>query len=231
MAHALASIVSHDGRILVPGWTPTTIPNSVRDACARVVVEDLPGTPIPEPWWGEPGLTRPERIYMWTSVIVLASITGQPEAPVNAVSGTARARIQIRHTVDVPAETIAPSLRAHLDAHGLHMVQIIPVTERDNFLASRTDPDNPWVQRVIHSLARTAGRPPNVIPTNSASGPSEFFKAELQVPVMWIPHSYGGCGQHGPDEHGLGTLFRDGLGLMAGVFWDLGEAGLFSAHV
>lgn len=231
MAHALASIVSQDGRILVPGWTPATIPNSVRDACARVVVEDLPGTPIPEPWWGEPGLTRPERIYIWTSVIVLASITGQPEAPVNAVSGTARARIQIRHTVDVPAETIAPSLRAHLDAHGLHMVQIIPVTERDDFLASRTDPDNPWVQRVIHSLARTAGRPPNVIPTNSASGPSEFFKAELQIPVMWIPHSYGGCGQHGPDEHGLGTLFRDGLGLMAGVFWDLGEAELFSGRV
>lgn len=28
----------------------------------------------------------------------------------------------------------------------------------------------------------------------------------------------------GPDEYGLGALFRDGLGLMAGVFWDLGEA-------
>ena len=224
MAHALASIVSQDGRILVPGWTPAQIPNSVREACARVVVEDLPGTPVPDRWWGEPGLSRPERIYMWTSVIVLASITGQPEAPVNAVSGSARARIQVRHTVDVPAETLVPNLRAHLDAHGLQMVEIVPVLERDMFLASRTDPDNPWVQRVVRSMAMTAGRQPNVIPTNSASGPSEFFKAELGIPVMWIPHSYGGCGQHGPDEHGLGTLFRDGLGLMAGVFWDLGEA-------
>jgi len=223
MAHALASIVSQDGRILVPGWTPTQIPNSVREACARVVVEDLPGTPVPDAGWGEPGLTRPERIYMWTSVIVLACITGQPEAPVNAVSGTARARIQVRHTVDVLAETIVPNLRAHLDAHGLQMVRIVPVTERDNFVASRTDPDNPWVQRMVRSMALTAGRQPNVIPTNSASGPSEFFKEELGIPVMWIPHSYGGCGQHGPDEHGLGTLFRDGLGLMAGVFWDLGE--------
>src|SRR5579863_7137170 len=223
MAHALASIVSQDGRILVPGWTPTQIPNSVREACARVVVEDLPGTPVPDAGWGEAGLTRPERIYMWTSVIVLACITGQPEAPVNAVSGTARARIQVRHTVDVLAETIVPNLRAHLDAHGLQMVRIVPVTERDNFVASRTDPDNPWVQRVVRSMALTAGRQPNVIPTNSASGPSEFFKEELGIPVMWIPHSYGGCGQHGPDEHGLGTLFRDGLGIMAGVFWDLGS--------
>jgi acetylornithine deacetylase/succinyl-diaminopimelate desuccinylase-like protein len=224
LAHALASIVSQDGRILVPGWTPSVIPRSVREACARVVVEDLPGTPAPEPWWGEPGLSRPERIYMWTSVIVLASITGQPEAPVNAVSGTARARIQVRHTVDVPTETIVPDLRAHLDAHGLQMVRIVPVVERDMFLASRTDPDDPWVQLVVRSMARTACRQPNVIPTSSASGPSEFFKAELGIPVMWIPHSYGGCGQHGPDEHGLGTLFRDGLGLMAGVFWDLGAA-------
>lgn len=223
LAHALASIVSQDGGILVPGWTPAQIPNSVREACARIVVEDLPGTPVPEPWWGEPGLTRSERVTMWTSVIVLASISGQPEAPVNAVSGTARARIQIRHTVDVPAETLVPDLRAHLDAHGLHMVQIEPVVDRDMFLASRTDPDNAWVQRVVRSMARTAGRQPNVIPTNPASGPSEFFKAELGIPVMWIPHSYGGCGQHGPDEHGLGSLLRDGLGLMAGVFWDLGD--------
>jgi hypothetical protein len=28
----------------------------------------------------------------------------------------------------------------------------------------------------------------------------------------------------GPDEYGLGALSRDGLGLMAGVFWVLGEA-------
>jgi acetylornithine deacetylase/succinyl-diaminopimelate desuccinylase-like protein len=111
MAHALAAIVSQDGRILVPGWTPVLIPKAVREACARVAVEDLPGTPVPEPWWGEPGLSRPERIYMWTSVIVLASVTGQPEAPVNAVSGTARARIQIRHTVDVPSDMIVPDLR------------------------------------------------------------------------------------------------------------------------
>ena len=46
-------------------------------------------------------------------------------------------------------------------------------------------------------MTLTAGRQPNVIPTNSASGLSEFFKAELGIPVMWGAHSYGGCGQHG----------------------------------
>jgi acetylornithine deacetylase/succinyl-diaminopimelate desuccinylase-like protein len=225
LAHAIASIVSQDGRILVPGWTPTVIPNSVRQASHDVVIEDLPGTPVPDPGWGEPGLSRSERIYMWSSVIVLASISGQPEGPVNAVAGNARARVQIRHTVDVKAETIVPALRAHLDAQGLGVVQIVQVTERDAFPASRTDPDDPWVRLVVRSMQQTAGRAPNIIPNIGASGPSEYFKQVLGVPVMWIPQSYGGCGQHGPDEHGLGSLFRDGLGLMAGVFWDIGEQG------
>ena len=207
----------------MPGWIPPVIPNSVRQAIRDVLIEDLPGMPVPDPGWGEPGLSRSERIYMWTSVIVLASISGQPEGPVNAVAGNARARVQIRHTVDVKAEAIVPALRAHLDAHDLGVVQIVQVTERDAFPASRTDPDDPWVRLVARSMHQTAGRPPNIIPNIDASGPSEYFKQVLGVPVMWTPQSFGGCGQHGPDEHGLGSLFRDGLGLMVGVFWDIGE--------
>jgi acetylornithine deacetylase/succinyl-diaminopimelate desuccinylase-like protein len=222
LAHALASIVSVDGRILVPGWTPRYVPDPVRRACASLVFEAVPGLPEADPGWGEPGLSKADRIYAWTSVIVLASVCGQPEAPVNAVAGTARARIQIRHTVDVPAETLVPDLRRHLDACGLRFVEIIPVTAREMFPPSRTDPDDPWVQRVARSMTATVGRAPNIVPGGSASGPSEYFKETLGVPVMWIPHSYGGCGQHGPDEHGLGSLFRDGLAIMAGIWWDIG---------
>ena len=48
-------------------------------------------------------------------------------------------------------------------------------------------------------------------------------KAGLDVPVVWMPHSYSGCNQHGADEHGLKSLFREGLGVVAGLYWDLGE--------
>jgi acetylornithine deacetylase/succinyl-diaminopimelate desuccinylase-like protein len=222
MSHVLANIVSRDGRILVPGWTPKSIPASVRAACAEILVEQVEGSPVPDAGWGEPGMTRAERIFMWTSAVVLASISGQPESPVNAVAGSARARIQVRHTVDVPADDIVPALRAHLDKQGFQEVQVLPVLERDAFPASRTDLDDPWVQRVIRSMALTGGRRPNVVPTMGASGPSELFREELGTPVMWLPFSYGGCNQHGPDEHGLGSLFREGLGLMAGVWWDFG---------
>lgn len=229
LSHAIASIVSQDGRILVPGWTPQSIPEAVRAACAAVVTEDLPGAPAADPGWGEPGMTRAERIFMWTSVVVLASISGEPANPVNAVGGSARARIQVRHTVDVSAEGLVPSLRTHLDAHGFSMVQIRPVTERQQFLASRTDPDDPWVQRTVRSMERTAGRRANIVPNIGASGPSELFRQTLGTPVIWIPLSYGGCSQHGPNEHGLGSLFREGLGLVAGLWWDFGAEALASA--
>ena len=44
--------------------------------------------------------------------------------------------------------------------------------------------------------------------------------------LTWIPHSYAGCSQHAPDEHLLAPIAREGLGAMAGLFWDLGEPGI-----
>ena len=143
LAHAIASIVSQDGRILVAGWTPAVIPDAVRQASHDVVIDDVPGTPVPDPGWGEPGLSAAERIYIWSSVIVLASISGQPEGPVNAVSGNARARLQIRHTVDLQAETIVPALRAHLDERSLGVVQVVPVTEQERLPCLADRPRRP----------------------------------------------------------------------------------------
>jgi acetylornithine deacetylase/succinyl-diaminopimelate desuccinylase-like protein len=223
LSHAIASIISRDGRILVAGWTPASIPEDVRRACANIVADEVRRGPFPDPGWGEPGLSRAERIFMWTSAVVLASVSGQPEAPVNAVSGKASARIQVRHTVDVPADGLLDALRKHLDEQGFQNVQVLSVQERDAFPASRTSFDDPWVKRIVDSITRTSGRSPNMVPNIGASGPSELFRQELGTPVLWLPFSYGGCNQHGPDEHGLGSLFREGLGLMAGIWWDFGE--------
>jgi len=40
-----------------------------------------------------------------------------------------------------------------------------------------------------------------------------------------VPHSYAGCSQHAPDEHVLAVIVREGLQIMSGLFWDLGEVG------
>ena len=47
----------------------------------------------------------------------------------------------------------------------------------------------------------------------------------LGTALIWIPHSYNGCKQHGPDEHLLVAPAREGLAAYTGIWWDLGEPG------
>ncbi|MBI4184070.1 MAG: M20/M25/M40 family metallo-hydrolase [Proteobacteria bacterium] len=223
LAHALAGLVDGRGRILVRDWLPKEVPASVRAAVSALAIDGGEGAPAAGADWGEPGLSHAEKVLAWTGFIVLALHSGNPENPVNAVQGTARATCQLRFTVDVDEGALLPALRRHLDERGFASVRIEPVHFRSR-PASRTDPDNPWVRLAARSLAMTAGRAPDVVPNLSGGLPSDVFAA-LGMPTIWVPHSYAGCRQHGPDEHLLAPLAREGLALMAGLYWDLGEAG------
>jgi acetylornithine deacetylase/succinyl-diaminopimelate desuccinylase-like protein len=224
LAHAIAAVIDRNGRILVPGWQPT-LSDTVRAMLAGCPVgggsED---SATIDDGWGEPGRSPAEKIYASNSFIVLAMLSGRPENPVNAVAPDARAHCQIRYTVDTDPTTFAPALRAHLDAHGLKEVAI----ERGGIRmpASRTAADNPWVGWAAGSIARSLNRRPQLVPNSSGGLPGDVFVDHLGVPLLWIPHSYNGCKQHGPDEHGLPGIFREGAAMMAGLWWDLGEPGV-----
>jgi hypothetical protein len=82
------------------------------------------------------------------------------------------------------------------------------------------------VQWCIDSLGATTGQPIAVMPNLAGSIPNSAFSDVLGLPTLWIPHSYPACGQHGPNEHLLAPIARQGLEMMAGLYWDLGEAGL-----
>ena len=75
------------------------------------------------------------------------------------------------------------------------------------------------------SLERTTGHKPVILPNLGGSLPNDIFVDVLKLKTIWIPHSYAGCSQHGPNEHLLAPIAREGLGIMAGLFWDLGEPG------
>jgi hypothetical protein len=62
-----------------------------------------------------------------------------------------------------------------------------------------------------------------VLPNFGGSLPNDVFTDILKLPTMWVPHSYPGCSQHAPDEHILLSVTEEALGIMAGLFWDLGE--------
>jgi hypothetical protein len=75
------------------------------------------------------------------------------------------------------------------------------------------------------SMARTGGQRPAVLPSSGGSLPNDIFSELLGLPTIWVPHSYRGCSQHAPNEHLPCALAREGLRLMAGIYWDLGEPG------
>lgn len=225
LAHALASITTPRGKILIEDWLPKSVPASVTKALKGITVDPSdPSLIMPEDW-GEEGLSRAEKMYGWTSFIVLAYVTGAPEKPINGVQPEAYARCQLRYTVDVDEERFVPALREHLDKHGFQQVEITNLPQ-NRFPAWRTDPDNPWVGRVMESVERSIDYAPTLMPNSSGGLPSEIFARHLGCPVIWIPHSYGGSKQHGPDEHMLVPIARDGLSIMAGLFWDLGQTPL-----
>ena len=224
LSHVIGCIVDRRGKILVRDWLPRNgVPASV-----RAVLQDCPvggggASAAIDPDWGEPGLTAAEKIYGWNSFIVLAMQSGRPENPVNAVAPNARAHCQIRYTVDTDPADFGPALRRHLDENGFSDVRI--ENEGLRMPASRTDPADPWVRWATASMERSVGTRVQVIPNASGGLPGDVFVDHLGVPLVWIPHSYNGCKQHGPDEHFLRPIGRGGIAAFAGLWWDLGEPG------
>jgi len=224
LVYALTIIAGPTGQVRIPEWVPQTIPDSVRRALADCEVRSGPGEPDIDPEWGEPGLTLAEKVYAWCAFEILAMTAGNPDNPVNAVPARAWARGQLRFVVGVDPDAILPALRRHLDRHGFSMVKI--AKGRDEiFQATRLDPDHPWAQWTSASIARTTGARPAILPSSGGSLPNDIFSEGLALPTIWVPHSYRGCSQHAPNEHLPLAIAREGLQLMAGLYWDLGEPG------
>ncbi|AVC45475.1 peptidase M20/M25/M40 family protein (plasmid) [Rhizobium leguminosarum bv. viciae] len=215
LGHAIASITDARGQIRIPEWLPNSLTDDIREALA-----DLPH-PLNDPDWGEANLTPPERVYGWNSFSILATSSGSIGAPQSAISGTASAIGQLRFVVGTDMEDILPSLRRHLDAHGFRMVKISQIGEP--FKATRLSPGHPWVHFVCDSIEKTIQKRPHVLPNLGGSLPNDIFADVLGLPTIWIPHSYADCGQHGPDEHALLSIAREGIKVMTGIFLDIGE--------
>jgi acetylornithine deacetylase/succinyl-diaminopimelate desuccinylase-like protein len=224
LSHAIGSIIDRHGKILVRDWLPRNgVPAAVRAVLDGCPVGGGGESASIDPDWGEPGLTAAEKIYGWNSFIVLSMLSGRPENPVNAVAPNAAAHCQIRYTVDSDPTGFEAALRQHLDEHDFQTVRIDNPHVR--MPASRTDPNHAWVRWTVDSMEKSLAKRVQVIPNSSGGLPGDVFVDYLGVPLVWIPHSYNGCKQHGPDEHLLTGPAREGLAAFTGLWWDLGEPG------
>ncbi|WP_305984541.1 M20 family metallopeptidase [Roseibium sp. MMSF_3544] len=222
LMHALTTLVSRTGEILHPGLKPDSIKPSVRDALAKVTVTSGADDPDIDPWWGEPGLSGAEKVFGWNTFEVLSFITGDPERPQNAVPPFAEAICQIRFVVDTDPDTFLPLIRQHLEDEGFSGITVEPA-RMSMLRASRLDPEHPAVDWAVRSIEKTTGKAVTIIPNAGGSLPNDIFLNIIGMPTIWVPHSYTGCSQHAPDEHVLPHLMKEGLQMMTGLFWDLGE--------
>lgn len=221
LAHALSSIATSRGEILIPEWVPDEVPPTVRRVLDGLEIDGGPGSPDIEPDWGQPGLTPAERVFGWCSFEVLAFESGTPAKPVNAIPPSARAFCQLRFVVGPDPDEFLPALRRHLDDQGFGYVDIT-ADEHIKFRATRTDPDDPWVERVVESLETTTGKRVALLPNLGGSLPNDAFADILGLKTIWVPHSYPGCSQHAPNEHVPVAVMREALLAMTGLYWDLG---------
>ncbi len=225
LTHALSSIITPKGEILVEGWRPKNIPDSVRAAIGdgeRSAGDDGPAIDTD---WGEPGYTGAEKVSIWNSFEVLAMQIGNPDRPVNAVPPWARACCQLRHVIETKQEDILPILRAHLDERGFSDIDFEepPEENRGYFSPGRTNPDHPWANWLISAVERVGNGKCGVVPCSGGSNVTGTIGSELGMPFAWLPMSYLACSQHAPNEHILKPLMREGLALITGVYWEMGE--------
>ena len=228
LAHAIAAITSSTGEIKVPQWRPTEIPDSVQEVLGQLTIDQDENSPDIDHDWGEPGLTPPEQVFGWNSFEILAFETGNPQSPANAIPPTASAHCQVRFVVPTDPEQLLPALREFLDKRGFSKVLLS--AEGRAARATRLEPDHPWVKWVIASIETTTGKEVAVIPNLGGTLPNDVFAEVLDLPTIWVPHSYSGCSQHAADEHLLGSVSREALQIMTGLWWDLGEMELPAGH-
>jgi acetylornithine deacetylase/succinyl-diaminopimelate desuccinylase-like protein len=220
LASAIATLVDGKGRLLLDELKPPRLSNQIRATLADVKIEPTADEPALSENWGEEGLSAAERLYAWNTLEVLAMSSGNIEKPANAIPGRAQAVLQLRFVVGTRVDHIVDVIRTRLQANGFPMIE---VRATQSFAASRTDFDSPWINWAAQSIRQTTGKAPAVLPNFGGSLPNDVFSEALDLPTIWVPHSYPGCSQHAPDEHILLSVTEEALGIMAGLFWDLGE--------
>jgi acetylornithine deacetylase/succinyl-diaminopimelate desuccinylase-like protein len=219
VAGAIGTLVDGHGQITCKALLPPSFPDSVRSALADLDISERVGPRIDENW-ADRALTPAERVFGWNTVEVLAINSGDVDAPVNAIPGRARAVLQLRYVVGTELDGLQDRLRQHLDLHGYSMVR---VNLGMAFPASRTDPDHPCARWAAESMRRVVGDRLAVLPNIGGSLPNHVFTDLLDLPTLWVPHSYPGCNQHAPNEHLLESIAREGLAIAVALFRDLGN--------
>lgn len=225
LVHALSSMIDSRGRILLDDLKSPPMDSLIKEALSSVVIGGGKDDPEIDLHWGQSDLTPVERLIASNTLEILALGSGQPDRPINAIPAQAIAHCQLRFVIGTDWKNLVGHVQKHLESLGF---EDVTVRVSAHTPATRLDLKNPWVHWVKSSIEHTTGKQVTVLPNLAGSLPNEVFSDILGLPTIWVPHSYPACNQHAPNEHMLKPLAAEGLQMMAGIFWDLGDKALTS---
>jgi hypothetical protein len=126
LTQALATLTDALGQLQIASWRPTSLTPDV-----RVMIACLPDADTQESIidvnWGERDLSPNERVFGWNSFTILAMKSGVPEAPVNAISGSAQATCQLRYVAVRILMPYCPTFASILITLGLRMLLFLKI--------------------------------------------------------------------------------------------------------
>ena len=122
---------------------------------------------------------------------------------------------------DQTPEEVLRTLRGHLDAEGFSDISI---TDLGGEAPARTDPQDPFVDLVIHAAAEVYTQPMQIEPMVGGSGPNHVFIESLGVPVVTAGVAHPGSQAHAPNENVRLDLYLLGTRHIARIL------GMFSAE-
>jgi len=221
LTRALALLTDARGRPSVPALATPDAALAYEALFDRLAAPEEPGLPEPEAGWGDGEASPAARLLNRNNLEIIAIDFGAMTKPVYAIGPRARALVGISFLPETDPSTFAPAFEAAFREAGLEGVTVRPT----GFLmpASRTAPDHPAVAWALAAMRRWSGKPVDLLPNFGGALPNWIFRDVLDLPTLWIPHSYNGCAQHAPDEHALEPVLNEGLMLMAGLFWEAGS--------
>ena len=143
-------------------------------------------------------LLRERAIFQPTCTICGLTSGYQGPGSKTVLPARASAKIDFRLVPNQHPEQVLEQLRDHLIQNGYSDIMIEYLGGEP---PARTDPDDPFVQKVVETAEPVYGYPMQISPMMGGSGPNYPFVHILNLPVATAGPGYPGSKTHAPNEN------------------------------
>ncbi len=202
---ALDSIKSQDENVKIAGFYNKVLPVPYR---TRALLEKLPD---PGPAYKERyevkeflnGISGGADLRLAEAHKPTCSICGfssgyDRDGAKTIIPAEARVKLDFRLVPNQDPAEILELLRAHLDKNGFHDIEMI---DQGGEKPALTDPDDPFVVKVVRCAEDVYGVPMKILPSAGGSGPNAIVQELLQIPIVSAGAGYPGTYMHAPNEN------------------------------